>query len=417
MSNFLTSRHRRIAAAASVDKAVLYTVISSGMVLARRYLTGRGVDQQFADQYGSPFGRTAAKIYRSEFGAEPRKAWSNVSGKWRRVNGFLPSETAVLDKAFTTYKRTAEYVPAAPAEAAVVEQSEGSFNVFVEDGRRTVISLRCAYEASAVVNHYLDAGYRVSSDLWGAYIPDAMVTPQLVAGGVVAPGPVEVYVKATAGYAARFEGLTGDTLRAIEESEREGTTAADDHVRCVLLPLLANWKRHLDRFEATVTDADEQAVQGLPETDPRRIAWRTANTGVDAYLKAREATRAAYVDWSFDLTGTVDIPESPQPAPVVIEPGCRVPNCEGRGHRDDDETECSTVLAEMPLGEGGSLNADLVALGDEKPYVAVFSFEIQSNETHTRTSDPAELHRLADRFYGFAGQLDAAAHVLTQLTV
>lgn len=36
------------------------------------------------------------------------------------------------------------------------------------------------------------------------------------APGRPAPGPAEVYVKATAGYAARFKNLTGDTLRAME---------------------------------------------------------------------------------------------------------------------------------------------------------------------------------------------------------
>ncbi|MBO0914074.1 hypothetical protein [Streptomyces laculatispora] len=31
------------------------------------------------------------------------------------MNGFLLTEAPVLDKAFLSYKRTAEYVPAAPA--------------------------------------------------------------------------------------------------------------------------------------------------------------------------------------------------------------------------------------------------------------------------------------------------------------
>lgn len=106
----MRSRHRIVAAASAVSRGVLYTTISAGMVLARTYMTGRGVDQDFANRYGSPFGRTAAKVYRTEHGTEPRKAWSNVNGKWRRVNGFLPAESAVLDVAFATYKRTAEYV-------------------------------------------------------------------------------------------------------------------------------------------------------------------------------------------------------------------------------------------------------------------------------------------------------------------
>lgn len=54
MRNALASRHPHIAAGGDVDTAVLCTTISAGMVLARRYLTGRGIDQEFADQYGSP---------------------------------------------------------------------------------------------------------------------------------------------------------------------------------------------------------------------------------------------------------------------------------------------------------------------------------------------------------------------------
>ncbi|MFJ7242375.1 hypothetical protein ACIQWB_35350 [Streptomyces olivaceus] len=122
MSHALTSRKRHLNAANGVDLGVLYTTVSAGMLLARRYLTGRGIDQEFADRYGSAFGRTAAKIYRTSNGAEPRRAWSNVNGKWRRVNGYLPTETDVLDKAFDTYPRTADYVaPELAAEPTPVE--------------------------------------------------------------------------------------------------------------------------------------------------------------------------------------------------------------------------------------------------------------------------------------------------------
>lgn len=121
----IASRH--VAAAKGVEQGVLYATISAGMVLARPYLTGRGIDQGFADRYGSAYGRTAAKVYRAEHGTEPRKAWSNVNGKWRRVNGYLPTETAVLDTAFATYKRTAEYVVTAPASVAEVTVPVESF--------------------------------------------------------------------------------------------------------------------------------------------------------------------------------------------------------------------------------------------------------------------------------------------------
>ncbi|MFF7158094.1 hypothetical protein [Streptomyces sp. NPDC008139] len=93
-----------------MNEGLAYMTVSAGMLLARKYLVGRGVDQDFADRYGSAYGRTAAKLYRTDHGTEPRKAWSNVNGRWRRVNGYLPAEAAVLDKAFVTYPRTAEYV-------------------------------------------------------------------------------------------------------------------------------------------------------------------------------------------------------------------------------------------------------------------------------------------------------------------
>lgn len=118
-------RQRHLHAAQAVDLGVLYTTISAGMLLVRRYLTGRGIDQDFADRYGSAFGRNAAKIYRAANGAEPRRAWSLVSGKWRRVNGYLPAEADVLDEAFAAYPRTAEYVVTAePAtEPSPAEES------------------------------------------------------------------------------------------------------------------------------------------------------------------------------------------------------------------------------------------------------------------------------------------------------
>ncbi|WP_405994075.1 hypothetical protein [Streptomyces sp. NBC_00986] len=130
MAHAAMLRRRTLAAAQDVDLGVLYTTISAGILLARRYLTGRGIDQDFADRYGSAFGRTAAKAYRTTTGSEPRRAWSLVSGKWHRVNGYLPTEAAVLDEAYTTYPRTRDYVvtPEPAAEPSPVEISSEETN-------------------------------------------------------------------------------------------------------------------------------------------------------------------------------------------------------------------------------------------------------------------------------------------------
>lgn len=57
-----------------------------------------------------------------------------------------------------------------------------SYNVFADkDGlNAAAINRKDAYEASALVNALLDAGYDVCSDLWGAFVPNAMITPQLL---------------------------------------------------------------------------------------------------------------------------------------------------------------------------------------------------------------------------------------------
>ncbi|WPO69945.1 hypothetical protein [Streptomyces sp. KN37] len=112
MSHSIAPRQRHLNAAQGVDLGVLYSTVSAGMLLVRRYLTGRGIDQAFADRYGSAFGRTAAKLYRKHRDGEPRRAWSLVSGKWRRVNGYLPQDAEILDEAFSAYPRTASYEPA-----------------------------------------------------------------------------------------------------------------------------------------------------------------------------------------------------------------------------------------------------------------------------------------------------------------
>lgn len=417
MSHALTSRHRRIAAAAAVDKAVLYTTISAGMVLARRYLTGRGVDQAFADQYGSPFGRTAAKVYRTEMGTEPRKAWSNVHGKWRRVNGFLPSETAVLDKAFVTYKRTAEYVAPAPVAepAPVVQLAETEPRTDeLAIGDRVSHPLDGSFFTVTSVDVLDFRNWKTAEVERGTRITGTSDKGETVYVNTspsrrwhrVAPAPAEVYVKATAGYAARFEGLTGDSLRALETIH--GSEAPTDRI-APLLDTLAAWRQHLDRFEVTVTDADEKAVEGLPEDNPRRVAWRAASTGMDAFLKAQAAVHGAYVDWSFDLTGTVEIDDGPLPTAPVIADGCRIPSCDGHWHYDG---LCVAQLGELPFDEGSSVPIELTSPEDEPPYIVAYAFDPVAMNMRRQMNTRADAVAFAKALRDAADAVDeAAAHL------
>lgn len=109
------------------------------------------------------------------------------------MNGFLLTETPVLDKAFLSYRRTAEYVPAAPA--SVVD-------------------------------------------------------------------PVEEHVTATAGYAARFDGLTGDTLRRVEETQ--DTDAANDRIGGPL-PVLDAWRAAISAGRSASAREYEAALNAVRE--------------------------------------------------------------------------------------------------------------------------------------------------------
>jgi hypothetical protein len=66
-----------------------------------------------------------------------------------------------------------------------------AYNVFI-DGPSTYLTVNRTdpYEASALVNAFLDLDdrFEVSSDLWGEFVADAMLTPTLIkeCGGNVA---------------------------------------------------------------------------------------------------------------------------------------------------------------------------------------------------------------------------------------
>lgn len=60
-----------------------------------------------------------------------------------------------------------------------------SYNVFVDDKRTgrnlTFFNVPRAYDASALASHFVDAGFHVDTDLWGAVVPDAMMSPIVAA--------------------------------------------------------------------------------------------------------------------------------------------------------------------------------------------------------------------------------------------
>jgi len=100
------SVQRRIAVLdATVERANL------GFLTAAEYLAELGLDEAFIYSYASPFGKAAAKAYRSAFGVEPAK-----SGLARRGMRLVPvfaygaDEAGVLYEAAQDYKRTREFL-------------------------------------------------------------------------------------------------------------------------------------------------------------------------------------------------------------------------------------------------------------------------------------------------------------------
>lgn len=68
------------------------------------------------------------------------------------------------------------------AQPSVTREGKGLvYNVFVDDPvtgvNVDIMSSERAYDASALANAFVDAGYRVDTDLWANVVWDAMVSP------------------------------------------------------------------------------------------------------------------------------------------------------------------------------------------------------------------------------------------------
>jgi hypothetical protein len=133
---------------------------------------------------------------------------------------------------------------------------------------------------------------------------------------------------------------------------------------------------------------------------------------MDAWLAARDRLHVAWMDWSLDLTGTVEIADPPGPDPVEVEDGHRVPDCTGWCAQDD---VCAVELADLGADDDNHLVVEVYAEPDEPVKAVVFTFGYTSDATLLRTTDPAELRRKADDFHQFASRINHAAYVLEQL--
>lgn len=246
-----------------------------------------------------------------------------------------------------------------------------------------------------------------------------VLTHAMVAGlpGFLAPyryttriDAVSLYLMETAGYEARFHDLTGDSLRQIETGTGD-TDAPHRHVE-YLNDTLTAWKGAIDAFDTAVTVADYEAVAHLPWNHPRTAAYHKASSAMDRWHACREAMHTAFMDWSFDLTGTVPVEYDPEPEPVVVPDGHRVPDC--TGHCAQDEV-CATELADLATEEDGHLVVELYAEPDQPAQVVVFTFDLKTDATILRTDDPAKLQALADKFFKLGNDLIGAAHTLDQI--
>ncbi|MFD5050845.1 hypothetical protein ACFWMH_10440 [Streptomyces tendae] len=225
------------------------------------------------------------------------------------------------------------------------------------------------------------------------------------------PAAVDTYLKTTAGYEARFDNLSGHSLRRLEI--RTGNTDEPrDLVEELHTVLHGPWKWAIDRFDDTVTPADFEAVAHLPWDHPHTIAYRKASSAMDTWHACKTRLYEAWMDWSLDLTGTVEIPDPPGPDPVEVEDGHRVPDC--TGHCAQDET-CSAELADLGNDTDGHLVAEIYAEPGKPVQAVVFTFDLRNDTTLLRTDDPAKLRAQADRFHEFASRISYGAYILDQL--
>lgn len=94
-----------------------------------------------------------------------------------------------------------------------------------------------------------------------------------------------------------------------------------------------------------------------------------------------------------------------------VSDGHRVPGCEG--HYDDGT--CSTEIADVAISDLAQLVIELYADPGEPAKLVAFTFDRKADATILRTSDPAQVQALADKFHEIGNDLVRAARVLGEI--
>lgn len=217
---------------------------------------------------------------------------------------------------------------------------------------------------------------------------------------------IAAYNTAIADYPVRFEGLDGDHLRRLEaDGDCDSPT---QHVEA-LLKVLDDWKTRFEALGAALAsrDAEVDRIISAPSS-PAGLAYRAALRSEDIYRQAREATHAAWVDWSFNDNSLLTFEEKPAEEELPPVTDCRLQGCDGFWHHDG---LCEATLGEIKGSDKtGDLCVTVNVKGDAPAELAVWE---DMGADIVRTTDQAVALATAARFQAFADAISKGARMLS----